>query len=184
MCHRLEVECDMYLTLPCTKNVHWNVSAGVRKRVTVIGCSISWTCAGAPKAFVSRCEGKWVIDGERVRESVRIERRREGTKELLQQRLDVLHRVRWCLCCGEVCQVRGSKQGKWSDAQIIGDCIGKIQLKITMAVHILNATKRECGKVWNIPSRWWIKERMRYENYNGNLPRASLLHPARGKRRK
>ena len=25
--------------------------------------------------------------------------------------------------------------------------IGKIQLKITMAVHILNATKRECGKV-------------------------------------
>jgi hypothetical protein len=38
------------------------------------------------------------------------------------QRLDVLCRVRWCLCCDEVCQVRSDKDMKWSDSEIIGDC--------------------------------------------------------------
>ena len=107
MCHRLEVECDMYLTLPCTKNVHWNVSAGVRAQV-----------------------GDWMQYPERVRaKAFELKEGEKWTKELLQQRLDVLHRVRWCLCCGEVCQVRGSKQGKWSDAQIIGDCHRKNTVK-------------------------------------------------------
>jgi hypothetical protein len=46
----------------------------------------------------------------------------QWTKELLEQRLDVLCRVRWCLCCGEVCQVRSDKDANWSDAEIIGNC--------------------------------------------------------------
>jgi hypothetical protein len=46
----------------------------------------------------------------------------QWTKELLEQRLDVLCRVRWCLYCGEVCQVRSDKDANWSDAEIIGNC--------------------------------------------------------------
>ena len=53
----------------------------------------------------------------------------QWTKELLGQRLDVLRRVRWCLCCGEVCQVRSDKDANWSDAEIIGDCHRKNTVK-------------------------------------------------------
>ena len=74
--------------------------------------------------------GDWMQYPERVRaKAFELKEGEKWTKELLQQRLDVLHRVRWCLCCGEVCQVRGSKQGKWSDAQIIGDCHRKNTVK-------------------------------------------------------
>ena len=53
----------------------------------------------------------------------------QWTKELLGQRLDVLRRVRWCLCCGEVCQVRSDRDANWSDAEIIGDCHRKNTVK-------------------------------------------------------
>jgi hypothetical protein len=52
----------------------------------------------------------------------KLEDGQEWTKELLRQRLDVLRRVRWCLCCGEICQVRSDKDANWSDAEIMGDC--------------------------------------------------------------
>ena len=59
---------------------------------------------------------------ECVRTEVRKLDKGQWTKELLGQRLDVLQRVRWCLCCGEVCQVRSDKDANWSDAEIIGNC--------------------------------------------------------------
>ena len=67
--------------------------------------------------------GDWMQYDECVRTKVcKLEDGREWTKELLEQRLDVLRRVRWCLCCDEVCQVRSDRNAKWSDAEIIGDC--------------------------------------------------------------
>ena len=162
MCHRLEVECDMYLTLPCTKNVHWNCQQ-VWGRKWVIGCSILNVCA--------RKRSNW-------------KKERSGRKSFFSN--DLMCSIASDGACVVVKFVKCVAVNKVNGQmlKLLEIAIGKIQLKITMAVHILNATKRECGKVWNIPSRWWIKERMRYENYNGNLPRASLLHPARGKRRK
>jgi hypothetical protein len=67
--------------------------------------------------------GDWMKYDECVRTKVcKLKDGQEWTKELLRQRLDVLRRVRWCLCCGEICQVRSDKDAKWSDAEIIGDC--------------------------------------------------------------
>ena len=92
--------------------------------------------------------GDWTQYPVCVRTKVcKLKEGQKWTKELLQQRLDILRRVRWCLCCGEVCQVRSNRNAKWSDAEIIGDCHRKNTIKITMAVHIPNATKQECGKV-------------------------------------
>ena len=67
--------------------------------------------------------GDWMQYPECVRRKVcTLEDGQKWTKQLLEQRLDVLRRVRWCLCCGEVCQVRSDRNAKWSDAEIIGDC--------------------------------------------------------------
>ena len=66
--------------------------------------------------------GDWTQYPVCVRTKVcKLEDGREWTKALLEQRLDVLRRVRWCLCCDEVCQVRSDRNAKWSDAEIIGD---------------------------------------------------------------
>ena len=78
---------------------------------------------------------------------------REGqkwTKELLQQRLDVLHRVRWCLCCGEVCQVRSDRNTKWSDAEIIGDC------------HRKNTVMRNNGSAYPECNKTGVWESVKY----------------------
>ena len=65
--------------------------------------------------------GDWTQYPECVRTKVcKLDDGQEWTKKLLEQRLDVLRRVRWCLCCDEVCQVR--RDANWSDAGIIGDC--------------------------------------------------------------
>ena len=67
--------------------------------------------------------GDWMKYDECVRTKVcKLKDGQEWTKELLRQRLDVLRRVRWCLCCGEICQVRSDKDANWSDAEIMGDC--------------------------------------------------------------
>ena len=67
--------------------------------------------------------GDWTQYPVCVRTKVcKLEDGREWTKALLEQRLDVLCRVRWCLCCNEVCQVRSDKDANWSDARIIGNC--------------------------------------------------------------
>ena len=74
--------------------------------------------------------GDWTQYPVCVRTKVcKLKEGQKWTEELLQQRLDVLHRVRWCLCCGEVCQVRSDKDAKWSDAEIIGDCHRKNTVK-------------------------------------------------------
>ena len=73
--------------------------------------------------------GDWTKYPECVRTKVCKLDKGQWTKELLGQRLDVLRRVRWCLCCGEVCQVRSDKDANWSDAEIIGDCHRKNTVK-------------------------------------------------------
>lgn len=74
--------------------------------------------------------GDWTQYPVCVRTKVcKLKEGQKWTEELLQQRLDVLHRVRWCLCCGEVCQVRSDKDANWSDAEIIGDCHRKNTVK-------------------------------------------------------
>ena len=74
--------------------------------------------------------GDWTQYPVCVRTKVcKLKEGQKWTEELLQQRLDVLHRVRWCLCCGEDCQVRSDKDAKWSDAEIIGDCHRKNTVK-------------------------------------------------------
>jgi len=74
--------------------------------------------------------GDWTKYPECVRTKVcKLDKGQQWTKELLGQRLNVLRRVRWCLCCNEVCQVRSDKKMKWSDAEIIGDCHRKNTVK-------------------------------------------------------
>ena len=74
--------------------------------------------------------GDWTQYPECVRTKVcKLDDGQEWTKKLLEQRLDVLGRVRWCLCCGEVCQVRIDRDAKWSDTEIIGDCHRKNTVK-------------------------------------------------------
>ena len=81
------------------------------------------TTMGSATAGGSARVGDWTQYPVCVRTKVcKLEDGREWTKALLEQRLDVLCRVRWCLCCNEVCQVRSDKDANWSDARIIGNC--------------------------------------------------------------
>ena len=65
--------------------------------------------------------GDWMKYDECVRTKVCKLDKGKWTKELAEQRLDVLCRVRWCSCCNEVCQVRSDKDANWSEAEIIGN---------------------------------------------------------------
>ena len=48
--------------------------------------------------------GDWTQYPECMRsKECKLEDGHTWTNQLLEQRLDVLHHVRWCLCCGEVC---------------------------------------------------------------------------------
>ena len=81
------------------------------------------------------------------------------------------------------CQVRSDRNTKWSDAEIIGDCHRK-----NTVMRNNGSAYPECNKtgVWeSVKYTPQMKDIRRNEirNYNGNLPSASLLHPAKGKRR-
>ena len=85
----------------------------------------------------------------------KLEDGREWTKELLEQRLDVLRRVRWCLCCDEVCQVRSDRNAKWSDAEIIGDCHRK-----NTVMRNNGSAYPECNKMGEWKSVKYTKQMM------------------------
>ena len=127
--------------------------------------------------------GDWTRYPICVRTKVcKLEDGREWTKELLEQRLDVLRRVRWCLCCDEVCQVRSDRNAKWSDAEIIGDCHRK-----NPVMRNNGSAYPECNKmgVWKS-----VKQTPQLRNYRNNEIRklqgriAKVVASASGQRKK
>ena len=78
-----------------------------------------------------------------------------------------------------------SSNARWQGVAVFIEVekIGKTRLWEITAVLIPNATKWECGKVWSIPRKWKILGEMRYENSKEELPSASPLQLAKGKRR-
>ena len=100
--------------------------------------------------------GDWTQYPVCVRTKVcKLEDGREWTKKLLEQRLDVLCRVRWCLCCDEVCQVRSDKDMKWSDSEIIGDCHRK-----NTVMRNNGSAYPECNKMGEWKSVKYTKQMM------------------------
>ena len=127
--------------------------------------------------------GDWMKYDECVRTKVcKLKDGQEWTKELLRQRLDVLRRVRWCLCCDEVCQVRSDRNAKWSDAEIIGDCHRK-----NPVMRNNGSAYPECNKmgVWKS-----VKQTPQLRNYRNNEIRklqgriAKVVASASGQRKK
>ena len=129
--------------------------------------------------------GDWTKYDECVRTKVCTLNKGQWTKELAEQRLDVLCRVRWCSCCNEVCQVRSDNDANWSDAEIIGNC----HRKNTRTKNDGSAYP-ECNKkgVWkSVKQTQQMKDtrktEIRYENYSDKLSN-SPLQLAMGERRK
>jgi len=100
--------------------------------------------------------GDWTQYPECVRTKVcKLDDGQEWTKELLGQRLDVLRRVRWCLCCDEVCQVRSDRNTNWSEAEIIGNCHRKNTVKDNKG-----SAYPECNKMGEWKSMKYTKQMM------------------------
>jgi len=127
--------------------------------------------------------GDWMQYPECVRTKVcKLDDGQEWTKKLLEQRLDVLCRVRWCLCCDEVCQVRSDKDMKWSDSEIIGDCHRK-----NPVMRNNGSAYPECNKmgVWkSVKYTSQMKDIRRNEirKFQGRI--AKCVASAAGKRKK
>ena len=154
-----------------SNGVHFE-PADLRRAQSLVASSGSSSSAGSSSIAVadstamaiaegSTHVGDWMQYPECVRSKVcTLKDGQKWTKQLLEQRLDVLHRVRWCLCCGEVCQVRSDRNANWKDAKIIGDCHRK-----NTAMRNNGSAYPECNKtgVWKS-----VTQTQQLRNYRNN----------------